>query len=70
MAEYTDTSSELARQARVTQPTIRKYADKRLLDYVTASNGTRLFRAGQAKRVREIYAQGIARRGRRVSSAA
>lgn len=61
---YTDTTSELARQAGVTQPTIRKYADLGLLDYVVASNGTRLFCPGQADRVREIYSQRMALRGR------
>lgn len=63
--QFTDTSSELARQARVTQPTIRAYADAGLLEYVTASDGTKLFRAGQAPKVREIYAQRMANRGRR-----
>ena len=61
---YTDTTSELARQAGVTQPTIRKYADLGLLDCIVASNGTRLFCPGQADRVREIYRQRMALRGR------
>lgn len=64
MAEFTETSSELARQAKVTQPTIRKYADAGLLDFVKASDGTRLFRAGQADRVREIFAARMANRRR------
>ena len=64
---YTDTSSALARQAEVTQPTIRKYADAGLLDFVVASDGTRLFRAGQAERVREIYDESMARRGRKTA---
>ncbi len=64
--DYTDTSSTLARQAEVTQPTIRKYADAGLLDFVVASDGTRLFRKGQSDRVRSIYAERMARRGRKV----
>jgi hypothetical protein len=38
-----------------------------LLQYVTASNGTRLFKAGQADKVRQIYAQRMANRGRRAA---
>lgn len=64
MSDYTDTTSELARQANVTTPTIRKYADLDLLDYVTISNGIRLFRPGQADRVRTIYTDRMAQRGR------
>jgi DNA-binding transcriptional MerR regulator len=65
MKDYLETSGELAREARVTQPTIRKYADAGLLDFVIASNGTRLFRAGQAKKVREILATRLENRGRK-----
>lgn len=67
MSNYTDTTSELARQAGVTQPTIRKYADMGLLEFVVASNGTRLFCPGQADRVRTIYDERMALRGRRVA---
>lgn len=63
--DYTDTSGELARQGGVTQPCIRLYAQLGLLDFITASNGTRLFRSGQAERVRTIYAERMAGRGRR-----
>lgn len=62
---YTDTTSQLAREAEVTPPTIRLYADMALLDFVVASNGVRLFRTGQADRVREIYRQRMAQRGRK-----
>lgn len=64
MDYYTDTTSALARQAEVTPPTVRKYADLGLLDFVVASNGVRLYRSGQAERVREIYARRMATRGR------
>lgn len=61
---YTDTTSALARESKVTAPTIRLYADLGLLDFQRASNGVRLFRAGQADRVRKIYEQRMAKRGR------
>ena len=53
-SEYCDTSGKLAREAGVTVPTIINYANASLLDYRRASDGTRLFRVGQAARVREI----------------
>ena len=65
MTKYTDTTSQLARDAEVTPPTIRLYADMDLLDYVVASNGVRLFCTGQAARVREIYRARMAHRGRK-----
>ena len=68
MANYTDTTSKLARLARVTPATVRLYADLNLIDYVRASNGDRLFREGQAERVQEIYRERIARRGRRAAA--
>jgi DNA-binding transcriptional MerR regulator len=61
---YTDTTSTLARAANVTAPTVRLYADLGLLDFQRASNGVRLFRAGQAPKVREIFSQRMAKRGR------
>lgn len=64
MEHYTDTTSELARQTEVTPPTIRKYADLGLLEFVIASNGVRLYRPGQADRVRKIYKERMANRGR------
>lgn len=64
-AQTFDTTGELARLSRVMPATIRRYADMKLLDYVTVSNGTRLFPPGQADRVREILAQRMALRGRK-----
>jgi DNA-binding transcriptional MerR regulator len=46
----------VARDAGTTVPTVLLYARMGLLDFVTASNGVKLFRAGQAERVREIKA--------------
>jgi DNA-binding transcriptional MerR regulator len=65
MKEYTDTTGKLARQAEVTQPTVRLYADRGWLDFIRSSDGTRLFREGQAQRVREIYRRRMAARGNR-----
>lgn len=62
---FTDTSSRLAREAEVTPACIRLYAALGLLDFVIASNGTRLFRAGQADKVRAIYAERMANCGRK-----
>lgn len=65
MGEYKDTNSKLAREAEVTAPTITLYANLGLLDYIRISNGTRLFRAGQAERVKSILAERLGARGRR-----
>jgi len=69
-AEYVDTSGKLARESGTTVPTVTKYARAGLLDFIVSSNGTRLYRAGQANRVREILTERIAARGRRSASAA
>ena len=69
MDTYTDTVTELARLAGMNGTTIRVYADEGLLDFVRASNGTRLFKTGQAERVRELMKQRIARRGNRTKAA-
>jgi DNA-binding transcriptional MerR regulator len=63
-SHYTETSGKLARDAGLTVPTISLYADKGLLDFIRSSNGTRLFRAGQADRVKAIYTERMANRGR------
>jgi DNA-binding transcriptional MerR regulator len=70
MGEYKDTNSALARQVGCTAPTITLYANLGLLDYIRISNGIRLFRTGQADRVKSILAQRLASRGRRPSEAA
>ena len=67
--EYTDTTSRLAGDSKVTGVTVRKYSDMGYLDYIVASDGTRLFRKGQAARVREIYTQRMANRTRARSAA-
>ena len=60
---YTDTTGSLARDAGVAQPTVRQYANEQLLDFVMSATGTRLFKAGQAPLVRQLYTARIARRG-------
>lgn len=54
---YTDTSSKLAAESGSTTPTVLHYAKLGLLEHVVASNGTFLFKAGQAPLVREIKRQ-------------
>jgi DNA-binding transcriptional MerR regulator len=62
MQDFTYTSGELARRSKVTQVTVRKYADLGLLEFIIASNGTRLFKGGQEKLVRTILAERLAKR--------
>jgi DNA-binding transcriptional MerR regulator len=65
MADFTDTTTSLARRSGLAPETVRRYADLKLIDFRVASDGTRLFRAAVADRVRQIYASRIANRGRR-----
>lgn len=67
MDEFTDTTGSLSREAGTTVPTIRLYAKLGLLEFVTAADGTRLFRRGQAERVKAIYASRLARRGHKAA---
>lgn len=64
-AIYTDTSTKLASDAGTTARTVNVYARLALLDFVLASNGTKLFRRGQAETVRAIRAERLSRRGGR-----
>jgi DNA-binding transcriptional MerR regulator len=63
--DYTDTSGKLAREAETTAVSVNLYAKLGLLDFIQASNGVKLFRAGQADRVREIKRQRLQERTRR-----
>jgi DNA-binding transcriptional MerR regulator len=65
MSEYSETSSKLARDAEVTVPTVNLYAELGLLDFMRLSNGMRLYAAGQASRVRQIYTERMSNKGRR-----
>ncbi|HEX3948223.1 MAG TPA: hypothetical protein VHW95_00065 [Steroidobacteraceae bacterium] len=62
---FTDTSGQLARDAETTVPTVLLYARLGLLEFVTASNGIKLFKAGQAALVRDIKRQRLEARTRR-----
>ncbi len=64
---YTDTSGKLARDSEATVPTVNLYARLGLLEYIEASNGMKLFRAGQAERVRQIKRERLQTRARRVA---
>jgi DNA-binding transcriptional MerR regulator len=68
--EYTDSSGTLARESRVSIPTISSYAFQGLIDYVVCSNGHRMFRSGQAAKVRKIYRQRMEAMGRAVNTKA
>jgi DNA-binding transcriptional MerR regulator len=68
--QYTETTGSLARAAGTTVRTIAKYAELGLISCVRASDGTRLFRPREAKRVRQIYARRMARRTRGVPNGA
>ncbi len=59
-----ETSGTLARAAGVSQTTIGKLAAANLLDYVVTDTGLRLFRPGQAEKVRHLIAERLAARGR------
>jgi hypothetical protein len=61
---YTDTSGKLARDAETTVPTVNLYAKLKLLDFIVASNGVKLFRTGQAPVVRKIKQQRLKKRAR------
>jgi len=67
--DFTDTTTELARQSGRAPATIRAYANEGLLEFVLASDGTRLFRKGQASRVQELCERRLAKRGKRNSKA-
>lgn len=65
--QFTETTTELARKSGTTAALIRKYAAANWLEFIVASDGTRLFREGQEKRVREIYKERMQQRGRRAA---
>jgi hypothetical protein len=68
-AVYDETTGDLARKSATTGPTVIKYCDLGLLDFIRLKNGTRLLRRGQEARVREILARNLANRGRRPATA-
>lgn len=67
-AACTRTTGQVAREAGVSQPTVRLYADLGLIACVTASDGTRLFSADAADLVRQIRTRRLANRGRSIAA--
>jgi len=63
--EFTETTTAIARPAQVLPETVRLYANLNLIEHIRLANGTRLFKPSAVQRVREIYAERMARRGRR-----
>ena len=61
---YTETIGSTARAAKVAVATVRAYADKGLVECIRTADGRRMFQASAAQRVREIYRERMARRGR------
>ena len=62
------TTGRVAREAGVSAPTVRLYANMGLLPHVTASDGTRLFSAEAAELVRTICMQRLGNRGRKAAA--
>lgn len=60
---YTLTVGAVARQAETCPATVRLYGDRGLLDFVTASDGTRLHGPDAPGRVREIKRVRLLNRG-------
>ncbi|MGO8854415.1 MAG: MerR family DNA-binding transcriptional regulator [Steroidobacteraceae bacterium] len=69
MSEYTQSSGQLAREAGISVQTVILYSDLGLIDHVRVGNGLRLFRPGEAEKVRTIFTERMATRGRRVATA-
>ena len=65
MDDFDQTSGTLARGAATSVVTVNRYADAGLLEFRRASDGTRLFRRGQEKRVRALLEARRPRKGRK-----
>lgn len=64
-SEYTLTVGDLSRQSGVGVASLCKYARWKMLDFILASSGQRLYRADQAKVAHAIREQRLANRGKR-----
>lgn len=62
---YSETTSAIARAANVLPDTVRLYTNMGFLEHVRLKSGVRLLKPSAVQRVREIYDQRMARRGRR-----
>jgi DNA-binding transcriptional MerR regulator len=54
--EFAETTGSVAREAGCLPETVRRFADGGLLDFRRLRDGTRVFRADAAERVRQIMA--------------
>jgi len=61
---FTLTTGSIARQADVLEATVRRYADRGLLEYVRLYNGVRLFKPSAIERARALKAERWSRCGR------
>ncbi len=62
--DFDVTTGTLAREAGTSTVTVLRYAAAGLLQYRRASDGSRLFKRGQAHVVREQLAQSLSMRGK------
>ena len=62
--EWSETTSKVAAGADCQPNLVRQYSDEGLLESRRLPNGTRLFRADAAERVRKLKAERLALRGR------
>ena len=61
---FTETSGSLAQKCNCLPETVRHYANEAKIESLRLPNGVRLFKPSAAVRVRELHAEGLARRGR------
>jgi hypothetical protein len=66
---FTDTSGRLSRNAEVTQAYVGQLSRAGLIPFITASDGTRLYRPDAAETVRRIKRERLANRGRKRDAA-
>ena len=63
--EHTETVGSIARAAGVSTVTVRQYCKEGLLACIRCADGRRLFQPSATQRVRELFEQRMANRGRR-----
>lgn len=67
---YSETTNAIAGAVPCDAGTVRDYCDWGLVEYMRLANGVRLLKPSAVRRVREIRAQRLARRGGRRAKAA
>jgi hypothetical protein len=60
---FSETPSKMGRDIGIHPGTVRSYCDEGLVEFLRLANGTRLLKPSAALRIREVYAERIARRG-------